>query len=63
MFTRRTVKTGTALVIAAAAIAGGPALADGLGATSASPANLSASWEAGKARNAERATTSHSKVL
>jgi hypothetical protein len=64
MFARRTVKAGAALVVAAAAIAGGPAIADNLGmGASSTPANLSASWEADKTRSAAQSADSHADVL
>lgn len=66
MFTRTRVTAGLAMVVAAGAIAAGPALSGALGADSASTATaavLPASWESEQATNAARSADSHADVL
>lgn len=65
MFARSTIRTGLALAMTAGIIAGGPAIADGLGVGQASPVPVahSAGWEAEQGRNAANAVDSNAAVL
>lgn len=63
MITRTAIKTGLALTVTAAVIAGGPAIAEGIGLGSQEPASFSAAWESEQQANARNASQSHSDVL
>jgi hypothetical protein len=63
MFSRTFIKTGLALTVTTAVLAGGPALAQAIGLGATPPAPMPVAWEAAQQVQAESMTASHQAVL